>query len=123
MDAARAALRTMGCAAQIELEKVAWSEWRPQVRCGCERRDVRGSGRGTRARRDDEGRREVHRHGRLHQASIGNNRKAAPALDSQSYGVFLTAPFLSELPCAADHVSTRGDLGGGMFMTVYVLVA
>ncbi len=111
MDSARTTLRTMGCAAQIELEKVAWPEWRPQVRCGCERRDVRRSGRGTRARRDDEGRREVHRHGRLHQASFGNNRKAAPAVDSQSYGLFLTAPFLPELPSPAIYVPTRGDLG------------
>ena len=111
MDAARAALRTMGCAAQIELEKVAWPEWRPPVRRGYERCDVRRFGRGTRARRDDEGRREVHRYGRIHQASSGNNRKATAAVDSQSYGAFLTAPFLSELPCANVYVSARGDLG------------
>ena len=51
MDPARAALRTLGCAAQIELGKVARSEWKSQMRRGRERRDVRGSERRTRARR------------------------------------------------------------------------
>lgn len=63
---------------------------------GLELRDIRGSGWRTRARRDDEGWRGVHRHGRLYQARPGDVGKATPALDPQIYGVFLTVPVSKE---------------------------
>jgi hypothetical protein len=110
MDPAGSALRTMGCATQIELEKVTRFEWTPRLRRGRERRDVRRSGRGTRARHDDEGRCEIHRHGRLHQTRFGDAREASRALDSQIAGVFLTALFSPELfRVAVDRV--RGESG------------
>ncbi len=114
MDPAREALRTVGCATQIGLEKVARSERGSQMRRGRERRDICGFRRRTRARLDDKRRRGVHRHGRVHQASFGNARKATTALDSQVYGVFLTAPSLPELLRGAVFISTKGNLGGRM---------
>jgi len=91
MDPARAAFGTVGCAAQIDLGKVARFEWEPQMRRGREQRNVRGPGRRTRARRNGERWREIYRHRRLHQARFGNIGEAASAMDSQAYRVFLIA--------------------------------
>src|SRR5579872_4011487 len=93
MDAARAPLGTMGGATQIELEKVTWSEWKPQMRRGRERRDFRGSGGRACARVDDEGWRGVHRHWRLYETRFGDAGKAPPALGSQITWVFVSALF------------------------------
>src|SRR3979490_1489670 len=91
MDPARAAFGTVGCAAQIELGKVARFEWQPRMCRGREQRNVCGPGGGTRARRDGERWREIYRHRGLHQARLGNIGEAASALDSQAYRVFLIA--------------------------------
>jgi hypothetical protein len=91
MDPARAAFGTVGCAAQIELGKVARFEWQPHMRRGREQRNVCGLGGGTRARRNGERWREIYRDRRLHQARLGNIGEAASALDSQAYRVFLIA--------------------------------
>src|ERR1700674_1432874 len=98
MGLGRPALWAMGCAAQIELEKVTWPEWKSQMHRGRKRRDVRGSGGRTRARCDGEGWRGVPRHGSLHQARLGDAGEAASALDPQIYVVLLTEPFSAELP-------------------------
>jgi hypothetical protein len=98
MESAGAALRAVGGAAQIKLGKVARSEWKPQMRRGRKRRDVRGPGRRTRARRDDEGWRGVPRLRRVHQTPFGDAGKAAPTLDSQTHRMFLTGTCSRELP-------------------------
>src|SRR5712671_1276456 len=92
MDPAGPPLRTVGCAAQIELAKVARTEWNSQMRRGRKQRDVCGSGWRTRPRRDGQRWRAIYRHGRLHQARPRDPGETAPALDSQIYGLFLTAP-------------------------------
>src|SRR5882762_4040936 len=98
MDPARAAFGTVGCAAQIELGKVARFEWQPRMCRGRERRDVCGPGRRTRARRNGERWCEIYRHRRLHQARLGDIGEAASALDSQVYGVLLKPPFCRSFP-------------------------
>ena len=63
------------------------------MRGGRKQRDIRGSGRGTRSRGDDERWRGVHRLRRIHKALTGNAGETEPALDSQIYEVFLVELF------------------------------
>jgi hypothetical protein len=121
VDLARAAFRAVGCAAQIELGEIAQSEWKPQVRCGRKRRDVRGLGRRTSARSNDEARRGIHRHRRLHQARLGTVGEAASALDSQVHGLPLNLPLRRSFPprgLCIEQGETRCPM-----MVVYVLIA
>jgi hypothetical protein len=89
VDAARPAFRAMGGTPQSELGEIPLYERKTQMRGGCKQRDIRGSGRRTRSRRDDERWRGVHRLWRIHKALAGNAGKTEPALDSQIHEVFL----------------------------------
>lgn len=59
------------------------------MRGGRKQRDIRGSGRRTRSRSDDERWCGVHRLRRLHKALAGNAGETEPALDSQIYKMSL----------------------------------
>ena len=114
-DSTDPVLRAVGCAAQIELGKVARPERKSEMRGGRERRDVCGSGRRTRARHDDEGWRRIHRLRRVHEACTRDAGKASPALDSQIHRVFLTVLFSRALPQedVIDHAKKAGMSGHG----------
>src|SRR5580692_289348 len=111
MDSARTALRTLGCTAHIELATITRLESKQQMRGGREWRDVRGPARRTRARRNGEGWRGVHRHGRVHQAHLGSARETATALDSQIYGMLLIAPSFPKMHYLATYASTAEKWG------------
>ena len=82
----------MGWSPQSELGKIPLYERKTEMRGGRKQRDIRGSGRRTRPRSDDERWRGVHRLRRVHKALAGNAGETEPALDSQIYEVFLAEP-------------------------------
>jgi len=83
----------MGWSPQSDLGEIPLYERKTQMRGGCKQRDIRGSGRRTRSRSDDERWRGVYRLRRIHKALAGNAGEAEPALDSQLYEVFLAVRF------------------------------
>jgi hypothetical protein len=93
VDAARPDFRTMGWSPQSELGEIPLYERKTQMRRGRKQRDIRGSGRRTRSRSDDERWCGVHRFRRVHKALAGDAGETEPALDSQIYEVFLAELF------------------------------
>jgi hypothetical protein len=83
----------MGWSPQSELGEIPLYERKTQMRGGRKQRDIRGSGRRTRSRSDDERWCGVHRLRSIHKALAGNAGETEPALDSQIYEVFLAEPF------------------------------
>jgi hypothetical protein len=92
VDAARPNFRTMGWSPQSELGEIPLYERKTQMRGGPKQRDIRGSGRRTRSRSDDERWCGVHRRRRIHKALAGNAGETEPTLDPQIYEVLLAEP-------------------------------
>src|SRR5579863_4800968 len=109
MDAAGAAFRTMACGPQIGLGEIPLQEWKTQMRSGCKRCDVRGSGRRARSGSDDERWRRVHCLGHIHEAHFGNTSETATALDSEIQRVFLAAIFCVAFKFFYEHYGSAGE--------------